>query len=100
MASNIDPEKIEGATVEEQREVAFRPGARFSDGQSLAEYTTNASEKAGSSSHAESTSGLAHVKAAKAAERKVVRKLGASASGAGGPFPSSGMTGPSGRPQT
>ncbi|BGP56092.1 hypothetical protein JCM8202v2_003703 [Rhodotorula sphaerocarpa] len=75
MASNIDPEKIEGATVEEQREVAFRPGARFSDGQSLAEYTTNASEKAGSSRYAESTSGLAHVKAAKAAERKVVRKL-------------------------
>ncbi|GAA5988271.1 hypothetical protein JCM10908_002144 [Rhodotorula pacifica] len=73
MSANMDVEKLDGAE-QEQREYAAR-GARFSDGQSLTEFTTNASEKAGSSRYAESESGLAHVKASKAAERKLVRKL-------------------------
>lgn len=57
-------------------EYADRPAARFADGQSLAEYTTTTSEKAGSSRYAESDAGLEHVRASKAAERKLVRKLG------------------------
>ncbi|POY70839.1 hypothetical protein BMF94_6252 [Rhodotorula taiwanensis] len=56
-------------------EYADRPAARFADGQSLAEYTTTTSEKAGSSRYAESDAGLEHVRASKAAERKLVRKL-------------------------
>ncbi|POY71015.1 hypothetical protein BMF94_5940 [Rhodotorula taiwanensis] len=74
MNANSDPEKAD-AGEQEQREYAARTGARFADGQSLAEYTTNASEKAGSSRYAESSAGLEHVKAAKAVEKKLVRKL-------------------------
>lgn len=77
MNANSDPEKAD-AGEQEQREYAARTGARFADGQSLAEYTTNASEKAGSSRYAESSAGLEHVKAAKAVEKKLVRKLGES----------------------
>ena len=55
-------------------------GAGHDDGASLANYTTTNTEKAGSSKYADSTIGLEHVKAAKASERKLVRKLGASSS--------------------
>lgn len=75
MNTNVDVEKLDGGE-EQQNEYAAR-GARFADGQSLAEYTTTASEKAGSSRYAGSESGLEHVKASKTAERKLVRKLGA-----------------------
>lgn len=77
MNANADVEKLEGGEQEHSEYAAVR-GARFADGQSLAEYTTTASEKAGSSRYADSESGLEHVKASKAAERKLVRKLGAS----------------------
>lgn len=76
MNTNVDVEKLDGGE-EQQNEYAAARGARFADGQSLAEYTTNASEKAGSSRYAGSESGLEHVKASKTAERKLVRKLGA-----------------------
>ncbi|GAA5968251.1 hypothetical protein JCM8115_006170 [Rhodotorula mucilaginosa] len=74
MNTNVDVEKLDGGE-EQQNEYAAARGARFADGQSLAEYTTNASEKAGSSRYAGSESGLEHVKASKTAERKLVRKL-------------------------
>lgn len=56
-------------------ETAARPGPRFADGESLAGFTTTTSEKAGSSRYASSETGLEHVKASKAAERRLVRKL-------------------------
>ncbi|GAA5880205.1 hypothetical protein JCM3774_006085 [Rhodotorula dairenensis] len=74
MNANADVEKLD-AGEQERNEYAGTRGARFADGQSLAEYTTTASEKAGSSRYADSESGLEHVKASKAAERKLVRKL-------------------------
>ncbi|GAA5971279.1 hypothetical protein JCM11641_008292 [Rhodosporidiobolus odoratus] len=52
-----------------------RAGARFADGESLAATTTTDTEKAGSSKYASSTIGLERVKASKAEERKLVRKL-------------------------
>lgn len=52
-------------------------GPRFEDGASLAGFTTTTTEKAGSSKYADSTIRLEHVKASKANERKLVRKLGA-----------------------
>ncbi|TNY24166.1 major facilitator superfamily domain-containing protein [Rhodotorula diobovata] len=50
-------------------------GPRFEDGASLAGFTTTTTEKAGSSKYADSTIRLEHVKASKANERKLVRKL-------------------------
>jgi hypothetical protein len=72
---SVPTEKTHGE--DQLHEYADRPNARFADGESLAAYTTNASEKAGSSRYAESDSGLAHVEASKKTERKLVRKLGA-----------------------
>ncbi|TKA53334.1 hypothetical protein B0A53_04352 [Rhodotorula sp. CCFEE 5036] len=70
---SVPTEKTHGE--DQLHEYADRPNARFADGESLAAYTTNASEKAGSSRYAESDSGLAHVEASKKTERKLVRKL-------------------------
>ncbi|BGP29184.1 hypothetical protein JCM10296v2_000922 [Rhodotorula toruloides] len=71
-----DAEKAIDTTAHYQ-ETAVRPGPRFADGESLAGLTTTTSEKAGSSRYASSETGLEHVKASKAAERRLVRKLDA-----------------------
>ncbi|GAA5892237.1 hypothetical protein JCM8208_001489 [Rhodotorula glutinis] len=65
----IPPQQVEYADAE--------AAAGHYDGASLANYTTTNTEKAGSSKYADSTIGLEHVKAAKASERKLVRKLDA-----------------------
>ncbi|BGP37061.1 hypothetical protein JCM10449v2_000965 [Rhodotorula kratochvilovae] len=67
------PEEIPQHQMEHTDEEAR--GARFADGASLAGFTTTTTEKAGSSKYADSTIGLEHVKASKANERKLVRKL-------------------------
>lgn len=74
--STHDAEKALDSTSHYE-DTPARPGPRFADGESLAGYTTTTSEKAGSSKYASSETGLEHVKASKAAERKLVRKLDA-----------------------
>lgn len=76
----VDTNKIH--SEEELHEDATRPhlGARFSDGKSLSEYTTNLSEKNGSSRYANSTIGLDLNGEARRSERKLVAKLGTYAS--------------------
>ncbi|GJN87727.1 hypothetical protein Rhopal_000682-T1 [Rhodotorula paludigena] len=52
-----------------------RAAPHFQDGQSVTEFSTTTSEKAGSSKYASSTIGIEHAKASKGNERKLVRKL-------------------------
>ncbi|GAA5991558.1 hypothetical protein JCM10908_005762 [Rhodotorula pacifica] len=71
------PDLAKAVGDEEQREYTkpATTGARFADGQSLSEFTTNASEKGGSSGYASSTIGLDHAEVSKHAEKRLVRKL-------------------------
>jgi L-asparaginase II len=66
-----------GVKNEEMAEVAHREQARFADGSSLAPTATTTTNN-GSSKYASSTAGLEHATASKKAERRLVRKLGAS----------------------